>query len=177
MHVVIGLIGALAGLAWALVALRQAGISLDALNPFLWHRRARWRSRSTERPIYALAQPLEVAALLLLGVAKCEGEISAQQKQQILRIYRNDFHLGADEASDLLLASAFLLRDEIYLVDHPHRILGPAGPRFTPQQVVSLLSLMRTVASLEDPPNQEQERLIQSTREYFAALRPTPGWT
>ena len=80
MHVVIGVLTALAGLIWAIVALQKAGVSISAFNPFLWHRRMNWKNNISEKPLYTLSDPMEVAAVLILGVAKCEGEISAEQK-------------------------------------------------------------------------------------------------
>jgi uncharacterized tellurite resistance protein B-like protein len=164
----IGAITALAGLVWAFVALQRAGLDLNALNPFLWHRRRQWNKKYREKPIYCLGDPMEAAALLLLGAAKCEGEISSEQKQEILSIYENEFKLGRDEASDLLLASAHLLREEIYLVDNLNRILEKSGPSFTPEQVESLIALMQRVSVIESGLNDEQRKLIQATRSYFA---------
>ena len=73
MHVVIGVLTALAGLIWAVVALQKAGITLSSFNPFLWQRRMAWKKNLGEKPLYALSDPMEVAAVLILGVAKCEG--------------------------------------------------------------------------------------------------------
>ena len=167
MHILIGAISALAGLIWAFVALQRAGLDLNSLNPFLWLRRARWKQKYCEKPIYTLDQPLDVAALLLLGVAKCEGEISAEQKSTITAIYENEFHLDREEASDLLLASAHLLRDEIYLVDNLPRILAKSAPAFTPEQVISLLALLRRVGSIEGALNGEQTKLIEAVQNCF----------
>ncbi len=167
MHIVIGVITALAGLIWAFVALQRAGIDLNALNPFLWHRRALWRKKVGDKPIYTLASPMEVAALLLLGIAKCEGEISAQQKKAIIGIFENEFHLDHDEAADLMLASAHLLRNEIYLVDHLDRILAKSAADFSASQSASLLQLMQQVAVIESPVNEEQRKLMQALEDFF----------
>ena len=118
MHIVITLITALGGLFWAMYYLQRSGFDFNSLNPFLWHRRAQWQNKYNTKPIYNLSEPLDVAVLLLLGIAKCEGEISAEQKQQLLKILENEFHLSGDQASDQLLASSHLLKDEIYLVDN-----------------------------------------------------------
>ena len=175
MHIVIGIISALAGLIWAFVALQRAGIDLNALNPFLWHRRSQWKKKYGEKPIYNLSSPLEVAALMLLGIAKCEGEISAQQKKALLDIFENEFHLSQDEAADLLLACAHLLRNEIYLVDHLDRIMTKSAAGFSASQSTSLLQLMQRVATIEGPVNQEQNKLMQALKAYFARPKSAQG--
>jgi hypothetical protein len=175
MHVVIGLITAVAGLIWAFVALQRAGITLGNLDPFAWYRRMQWRKKYADKPIYCLDDPVDVAAVLLLGTAKCEGEISAEQKQELLKIFESEFHLSADEAADLLLASAHLIRNEVYLVDNLPRILERSKERFTPPQVDSLLLLMRRMANLEGAANEEQRKLIDATEGYFAARGQSKG--
>lgn len=175
MHVIIGVLTAVAGLIWALVALQRAGVHLSDLNPFLWLRRAEWRKKFSAKPIYALDQPVDVAAVLLLGVAKCEGEISAEQKRKLHQTFERDFRLTSDDASDLLLASSHLIRNEIYLVDHLPKILDKSAAKFTAGQVGSLLSLMQRVASFEGPPNSEQQKLISATAEYFNARQDKTG--
>ena len=175
MHVVIGILTALAGLIWALVALQRAGINLNSFNPFLWHRRRQWQKLYAEKPLYTLDKPLDVTAMLLLGVAKCEGEISAEQKAALLDIFQREFHLGPDEAADLLLASAHLIRNEIYLVDNLDKILQSSNERFTDAQIASLTALMQRVARLEGAPNQEQERLVEATVGYFQTRRKPRG--
>ena len=171
MHIVLSIITALAGLIWAISSLRKSGFDIEALNPFLWHRRSKWRKKHDTKPIYKLSEPLDVAALLLLGVAKCEGEVSAEQKSELVSMYESDFRLSADEASDQLLASSHLLRDEIYIVDNIQKILDRSSSKFSDSQVSSLLTLMLQVAKIESTVNQEQQKLIDATQQYFAKIK------
>lgn len=167
MHIVIGIITALGGLVWALVALQRAGFSLSSLDPFAWYRRTQWSKKYGGKPLYCLRTPLDAAAVLLLGVAKCEGEISAEQKKVLLAIFEKDFGQTGDEAADLLLASSHMIRNETYLVDKLAKILEPSAGAFTEARIQSLLALMRRVSTLESAANQEQEKLIDATGQYF----------
>lgn len=167
MHVVIGFLTAVGALIWAFVALQRAGVKPSSLDPFAWYRSYQWRKKYRGKPIYNLRTPLDVAAVLLLGTLKCEGEISAEQKKELMAIFEHDFHQSPDEAADLLLASAHMIRNETYLVDNLAKILELSAREFSERQVQSLLSLMRRVSSLEGVPNQEQEKLIAETENYF----------
>jgi hypothetical protein len=173
MHVVIGVLTALAGLIWAVVALQKAGVTLSSFNPFMWQRRMAWKKNLGEKPLYALSDPMEVAAVLILGVAKCEGEISAEQKRNIQDIYETDFRLGRDEAADLLLASSHLIRNEIYLVDNLDKILKKSQSQFKARQVESMLSMMRRTGALEGELNEEQRKIIAATESYFGRTSQT----
>lgn len=175
MHIVIGVISAIAGLIWALVALQRAGFDVGSCNPVLWRRRAQWRKKYAEKPIYTLTEPLDLAALLLLGTAKCEGEVSTEQKQELRNIFTEELKLNAGEADDLLVASAHLMRDEIYLVDHLPQILEKSSSKFSAEQLESLLGLMHRIAEKESPINEEQEKLITATADYFRVHKKAVG--
>ena len=168
MHVLIGVLTAIAGLIWALVSLQRAGIALNPVSPFTWYRRMQWQKKCNQKPLYRLREPVDVAGGLLLGVAKCEGEVSAQQKRELLSIFEKEFQLDPKDASDLLVASAHLLRDEVYILDNLPKILSHSAEGFTPAHVSSLLALMRRLGTLESPLNEEQEKLIAATEQHFS---------
>ena len=175
MHIVIGALSALAGLIWAFVALQRSGFNPDSINPFLWYRRAQWRKKYGVRPIYNLEDPMDVAAVLILGVAKCEGEISREQKQEILNLFETEFKLDGDVAADLLLASSHLLRDEIYLSDNLEKVLLKSAAAFTAGQVESLRDMMVRIGTLESALNEEQRKLISATEQFFRNTATSKG--
>lgn len=170
MHIVLGVLSGVAGLIWAMVALQRSGFNPATLNPFLWYRRSQWRKRYGTHPLYTLEEPMDVAAVLILGTAKCEGEISAEQKHAILQIFSTEFKLNGDDAADLLLASSHLIRNEVYLLDRLEHILERSSKRFNPEQAGSLLSLMTRTGTLESELNEEQHKLIAATENYFEKL-------
>jgi uncharacterized tellurite resistance protein B-like protein len=172
MHIVIAVITALAGLIWALSSLANSGFRLSSLDPFAAYRRWQWRRTYGAKPIYKLDRPMDVAALLLLGIAKADGDITSDQKRELQTIFQTEFEMSRDEAADLLLASSHLIRDEIYIVDHLDKILERSAARFEPENVRSLLALMRRVAALDGSINGEQQKLIDATERYFAAKQP-----
>lgn len=176
MHIVIAVITALAGLLWALNALQRSGFQLSSLNPFLAYRRWQWRKTYGGRPIFKLDRPMDVAAVLLLGTAKADGDITSDQKRELLAMFQSEFSISRDEASDLLLASSHLIRDEIYLVDNLDKVLERSAERFEPDTVASLLAMMRRVAALDGSINTEQQKLIDATERYFAGRnKPAKG--
>jgi uncharacterized tellurite resistance protein B-like protein len=176
-HVIIAAITALAGLIWALNALQNSG-GLSSLNPFAAYRRWQWRRTYGGKPIYKLDRPMDVAAVLLLGVAKADGDITSDQKRELQAMFQSEFDISRDEAADLLLASSHLLRDVIYLVDHLDKVLERSASRFEAEAVQSLLRMMRRVAALDGSINGEQEKLIAATESYFASRNKaaTSAW-
>ena len=175
MHIVIAAITALAGLLWAINSLAHSGFSLSSLDPFAAYRRWQWRRTYGMKPIYRLERPMDVAAVLLLGIAKADGDITSDQKRELQSVFQSEFEISRDEAADLLLASSHLIRDEIYIVDHLDKILERSAPKFEGENVTSLLRLMRRIAALDGSINAEQQKLIDATERYFASKQPAAG--
>ncbi len=175
MHIIIGLITAVAGLFWAINSLQRSGFNPSSLNPFLLFRRSKWKKQYAQKPIYNLEKPLDVAAVLLLGTLKCEGEISSEQKGALISIFEDHFRLGNSEVSDLLLASSHLIRDEIYLADNMDKILTRSRDQFSDDQIDSVLSLMEKLSTLENSANDEQKNLIAAAKNYFSKTSKTTG--
>src|SRR5689334_12454811 len=113
---IIAVITAFAGLIWALNALQRSGFDLNSLNPFLAWRRWQWRQSYGNKPLYKLDRPIDAAAVLVVGIAKAEGEISSEQKKLLQALFQEEFGISRDAASQLLLASSHLIRDELSLV-------------------------------------------------------------
>jgi uncharacterized tellurite resistance protein B-like protein len=155
---VIALLGAVAGLLWALNALDKSGFS-----PFAWWRRHQWLKRHGTKPLYGLRDPAEVAAVLLLGVAKCKGEVTATQKAALRDLYTRVLKMPQAEADDMLVAATFLLKDEVYVVDNVERVLASTRRMLSAEQKASVLNLMEEVALVDGPVNAEQRKLIDRT--------------
>lgn len=174
MHYAIGLITAIAGLFYALHRLQQAGLDLNALNPFLWYRRAQWAKKYGAKPLYCVDTPMDVAALLILATAKCEGEVSAEQKSFMINVFRVEFHLTTKAAKDLLVANAYLLRDDMEITSQLEMVLARSKDRFTPDQACSTLELMHKVAALEGTANEAQTALIAGVERILRTAKTPP---
>lgn len=162
MHIVIGVITAIAGLIWALTALQRTGFDLSALNPFTWARRRRWHKMYGAKPIHNLALPIETATVLIVGILKEEGEISREQKEAVLEIFSEDFNLGIDKATEAFASAIFLLKDEINFHQDVKNVLALSKDKFTPDQVESLITILNRVASMEGKPTDSQRVIIQT---------------
>lgn len=167
MHIVIGVITALAGLCWALYSLQRSGLDLNEFNPFLWARRRKWRKLYGTKPIFNLAKPVEVAAVLIVGLLKEEGDISREQKSEVLRIFEQEFHLDSEKAVEMYKGSLFLLKDEMNIEQSIQGIIAPAKANFTPEQTESLIELLKRVAAIEGSASVTQTRVIETVENEF----------
>jgi hypothetical protein len=166
MHIVIGLLTTVAGLFWAINALKQSG-AWDSMNPFLWRRKRHWQSKYHTNPLYNLTKPLDVAGVLILGVARLEGELSSEHKLAVLALYKKELHLDEKQASEMFVSSSYYLKDTFPLSDKIGKILEHSIEKFEKSQKQSVLQLIKQIAAFEAEPNQEQQKVIQAVSSHF----------
>ena len=176
MHIIIALLGAVATALWILHRLAEMGISLAGLNPFLWRRRRDWAQRYNADPIYQLESPLEVMALLMVAVAKADGDMSGAERGHLLAVFRDVFQLTDKEAAALLNASAHLYGRGDSVTDRLDAVLAPSRERFNDQQRRDAVPLLEGVASADGPSSDAQRVLIRRVGELLVDRSDGGAW-
>ena len=177
MHIIIGLITAIAGLIWALNSLERSGFRWSSINPFYWHRRNKWKKQYQESPLYALSEPMEVAAVVMLGVAKLEGEISREQKKEILKIFNSEFNLDEKSSSDLFASTSYLLQSENNFLKNIDKVLARSKDSFSEEQAESTIALAERIAKLDSNISHTQQELLNSfARQFHSNQKQIQKW-
>ena len=78
MHILIAFLGSLVTVFYLLDRL---DVDIGGFNPFHWRRKRAWSRQYHGDPVLSVEDPLHVAALLILGTAKLDGIVSAEQKR------------------------------------------------------------------------------------------------
>ena len=170
MHVIIGLLG---GLVTIFFLLDRLGIDIGGLNPFYWYRRHAYAKKYGADPIYSIEDPVHIAALLVIGTAKLDGDITSGQKETTQELFATHFSIDARAASDLFGSAAHLLAAPQLIGGQLEKLADHNGERFSPDQVKSLIEMMHKVASADGPASSSQEEFIESIQSRFGA--PPPG--
>jgi uncharacterized tellurite resistance protein B-like protein len=176
MHIIIGFISAVAGLIWAINQLEGSGFQLSSFNPFYWFRKKRWQKKYQENSLHHLSDPIELVAVLLIGVAKLDGEISQEQKKKIYSIFHQDFSLTHDDASALFLSSSFLIQNDEHWVFNIHKILKKFQSKLTKEQVNSILRLTKKIASIDTPLSNQQKEWINAIKTILVSIKKDEKW-
>lgn len=176
MHIVLAVLASIVTILILLNRLADAGIDLGGLNPFLWRRRRAWRRKLEGNPIFSVEDPLDLAALLVVGVAKIDGDISAEEKRAVLKEFEGTFALEPRDASELLRSSVHLLGDAKVLLTHLDQVLANGRDRFTPDQVASAIAMMERIADAAGAPSEEQRQLIEGVRTRLRPPSPQGTW-
>ena len=165
MHIVLGFLTTVVTLLWLLHRLAEMGIDLGGLNPFYWRRRRAWRKKYQGDPIYAVEDPLGVAALFVVGAARLGGELTAEDRNGVLAQFRRVFSLDEREANQLYTASAHLLAAPQLVGDQLDGLTSRHEQRFSGEQLESLFGMVQSVIDHGDPPTTEQAALVNALRD------------
>ena len=165
MHLILGALSTIVTILWLLHRLAEMGIDLGGLNPWLWQRRRKWRQQYQGNAIFHVTSPMEVAALLIAGTARADGDMSSEEKAEILRIFEDEFGLSKRDAASLLISSTYLLGKGRELYEELHRVLQPSREKFTAEQAESTVELMRRVAARGGTSEEIKRELIDKADE------------
>lgn len=175
MPYLLGLLGVIVAVLVLLSRLADAGIDLGGLNPFAWRRRRAWRQKFEANPLFGLDKPMDVAAVLAVGVAKADGDMSTEQKQALLAAFRQTFDVDPRAAEDLLSSSAHLVGDGRILRDQVHDVVAGSREQFTDSQIESTLSLLEEIAAVEGASDRQRE-LISRVEDFLRERPAAQTW-
>lgn len=155
---VIAVLGAIVSILILLNRLAEAGIDLGGLNPFLWGRRRKWKKQYEGDPVFKVKNPMEATALLMVGVAKSQGDMTRENKRNILSLFESEFKLSKKDAVSLLIASTHLHGSGEEFRKDVNKILKPSLESFSETQAESAMKLVTSVA--EDANDENTQQLL-----------------
>ncbi len=167
MHIIIGIITAIAGLIWALNSLQNAGVDLNAFNPFTWIRRRRWEKQLGVKPMHGLTDSMDAAALLVVATAKASGDITRDTKIEILSLFENEFGIKRARSIELFSVCIHMIKDTMDIAPEVRHVLSPSKQDFQASHINKLISMMEKVANLEGEPTEKQTAIIEAVKQEF----------
>ena len=173
---ILAILGFIVTILILLNRLANAGIDLGGLNPFLWHRRKKWKDKLEGNPIYQIDSPMDVVGLYMLAVVKADGDLSKEDKSHLLKLYSENFHLSDKEASALLTASSHLLGDGEEAQQNVAKVFEKSLANFRQSQITSTKELIREAAGdLEQRP-EAAHKLIHDIEKVLDSTSKVQDW-
>ena len=172
MHIVIGVLSALVTIFYLLDRL---GIDIGGLNPFYWRRRRAWAKKYKGDPIYSIEDPMHVAAVLIVGAAKLDGDLTAESKKAALQQFRSKFSLDTAAASELLGSAAHLLGSPQVIDTQLSGVVDKNQERFSREQAESMIQMTTEVAQADGELSAKQEEFIDALRARFMPAEKEQG--
>lgn len=175
MHIILGALATIVTILILVNRLSNNGLDIGWLNPFAWKRRREWSKKYHANPLYALTSPMEVTALFMVGLAKSEGEISSEQKNEIKRKFREVFNLTEQNAVELFTSSAFLLKEDARVIADVRKIVEASLGNFSSEQVSSAQELLTHIANLDSPADEFQRDVLETFGVVFQTANGKAG--
>ena len=172
MHVVLALLGSIVTI---LYMLDRLGIDLGGMNPFYWRRRRAWAKKYQGDPIYSIKDPMHVAALLVVGTAKLDGDLSAEQKKHTLDQFESKFSLDSQAASELLGSAVHLLGAPQLIDTQLNSLANKNKDLFSREQAESMIQMMIDVAKVDGDLSAKQDEYISNVRAICIPVNKGPG--
>ncbi len=174
MHIILGALGSILTI---LYMLDRLGIDLGGMNPFYWYRRRKFAQKYGSDPIFSVEDPMHIASLLIIGAAKLDGDLTAQQKETAQRLFESEFSLSDKEALQLFGSAAHLLAAPQLIEDQLTKLAARSGDRFSPEQATSLIGMMEKVAAADGGLSASQQEFIAQVRSDFpSAVKREGTW-
>lgn len=166
MHILLGLLAAIAGAFWAFRHFMDAASEgreavRDVRGAF---RRGKWSRQIDKRLIENLSDPREAAAILLYQVASYDGAVTDRQKSTIVDVMRETFEADEDTGEGLYAFARMAVGEINDAANSLKKILRPMVENCTDEEKASVVTMLRAVSAVEGPASDTQTRLIEETR-------------
>lgn len=173
MHIVLGLIGSIVSI---LYLLDRLGIDIGWFNPWSWRRRRAWAKKYEGDPIYSIEDPVHVAAILIIGTAKLEGDLSAEQKKAVLDQFEEKFSLDSRAASELLGSATHLLGAPQVIGTQLEGLANRNTNTFKPDQAASMIEMIEQIATVGGSMSDAQREYVAKLRSHFVPPSQKGTW-
>ena len=96
---------------------------------------------------FKIDEPMELAALLVVGLAKTDGDMSAEEKHSILKMFESEFRISRADASGLMSSCVYLLGRGDEFRDSLDKIIKPSIAKFSGEQLESTMQMLQRIGA------------------------------
>lgn len=169
MHILLGILAALGAVAWFVIRANQvnhAGRELleTASDAKSFVRRSRWKSKGDIDPIKDIADPRLAATVMMMMVAKSDGDVTERQRDAIWEHMQSGLGLEPQAASEMLAEARWLTNAYTDVATILRRAASPIEANCTAAERQELIDMLVAVASVEGAVSDLQTNAINGLR-------------
>jgi len=117
--------------------------------------------------MHGLTDSMDIAALLVVSVAKANGEITRDTREDILAIFEKEFGVSNKRAVEMFTSSAHLLRDVLDMEGEVRHVVAPGKDQFQSSHIEKLIQMMEQASRLENGPSDAQTAILNAVKKEF----------
>tara|TARA_R110002072_G_scaffold54220_3_gene142351 strand:+ start:401 stop:928 length:528 start_codon:yes stop_codon:yes gene_type:complete len=169
MHIVLAILGALGAIGvivWRIsMAIQGARVIGEAAGEVAnLPRKMRFRSKANRKGLSGVDDPQEAAAILLLGMARCGGEVTLEEKSTIRAEMARRFETSEEQAEELLARAAWISASLHNPEDGITRMTNVIAQRLSARELGELAAMMEVVAHAGGNPTPAQNAYLAQYR-------------
>ncbi|MEO1151446.1 MAG: TerB family tellurite resistance protein [Pseudomonadota bacterium] len=166
MHYVIAILGAIAGLFWAIThfsnAARQGKETVDDVRGAF--RRQRWSKKIDKRLIETLDDPREAMAIFLYQILANDGAITERQRLAMVSELQTAFGIDESTAEEFFAFARMATGEITDAANNVRKIAKPIVEGCQDDEKTAAIAMMERLAAVEGAVNDQQAHLIASMR-------------
>lgn len=110
-------------------------------------------------------------------MAKMDGDITREQKFEILTMFETEFKLSGSDAVESYGASSYMLQNVVNIIGEIKNILAPTIKKFELNQKRLLVETLSKISTTEGEPTKEQREFIVEVELQFERTKSeNPKW-
>lgn len=145
MHIIIGGLIALGTIFWAITRIMDGAGDIKMAS-----RRYAWQKKYDEKLVDILTDPRQSAAILMVQIAKYDGDLTAHQNQAILQEIKTQFQATHDQAEEFLAFARMALGQVVDVTNIMGKVLRPLKENYSPELKQELLKMLTVIGETEN---------------------------
>lgn len=153
-YIIMGILSILGTAAYFVIRANQVaqagrGLGEAAADVKKMVRRSKWRGKANVDALREIDDPRLAATVMMVAIAKSEGDLTESQKKTILDQVETRLQIGGDAAQELFVHARWLISDLGDVDTVVRRTTRPVAARCTDGEKSELIDMLRTVADVE----------------------------
>lgn len=167
MHIILLVIGAISTIAYVLYRIQAAAeaaktIANEAKGVANLPRKMRYQAKARKAGSKLVDDPQEAAVILMLEIARLEGDVSQESRDAIQREIEINFEYSADDADQMIAQAAWLSTDRAGQDGLHRRMCSLITQSVTASDIDILAAMLGAVAETGCDPGDEKAALLAS---------------
>lgn len=132
-----------------------------------------WRQKYDGNPIFKIDNAMDATAILMVAAAKSDGDMTKEDKSQILNLFEIEFDLTKKDAAGHLISSVHLLGEGSDVRNNVEKFLSSSKANFTETQAKSALSLIQRASGDEASRHMNAQELLNNVEKVLQLPQST----
>jgi uncharacterized tellurite resistance protein B-like protein len=169
MHILLGLVGAVAAIGFWIYRIRAAADAAREVADLAGEaanlpRKLRFRGKARRKGLDVIDDPREAAGVLMLCVLRIDGEVTPAHKEAVTGQMVTGFELDRDAAEEILARASWHVSEMVDETNAINKMVDFIIERVGRDEMPVLMRMLEAVAASDGEPSAHQQAYIKRCR-------------